>query len=174
MRFGCFWIFRNNSTLQKYENLSRWYGNRIYRTCLTVQNLREKLMVTMITMPFCRAWKTTSNDAISFHIGCTLKKITGAIVFTQDVQKWQTPYTISFKKIFFAFRKKDNKWTETCRISCSIILSEQKLDLGGWQIYDLIRRCPLIFIRCRDNLLRYFWFFWRHSFWWYIEFCRTK
>jgi hypothetical protein len=88
MSFGCFWIFRNNSTVQKYENLPRWYENRIYRTYFTLQNLREKLMVAMITMLFCRAWKTASTRAISFHIVCTIKKITGTIVITPDVQKW--------------------------------------------------------------------------------------
>jgi hypothetical protein len=32
-------------------------------------------MVNMITMSFCREWKTTSIYTISFHIGFTIEKI---------------------------------------------------------------------------------------------------
>ncbi len=48
----------------------------------------------------------------------------------------------SLQKIFFAFSKKQNKSAEICRISSSIVLNYWDWDPGGWQIFDLIRRCP--------------------------------
>ncbi len=115
----------------------------LHHTRLTLHNVREKLTVTMITMSFCRAWKTASIYAISFHIGCTIEKITGTIIIIRNVQKWYPLRLFGPQKFFFAGCKRKTKYTAMYRISCSIFLSDPKWYLREWQIYDLIRRYPL-------------------------------
>jgi hypothetical protein len=90
-------------------------------------------------MSFSRVWETALIYAISFHIGLTIEKITGVIVITKS----DRPLRLFGSRIFFTRCKRKTKYTEIRRISCSIFLSWRKWDLRGWQIYDLIQRCPL-------------------------------
>jgi hypothetical protein len=123
-----------------------WYESSTYHTPCDSHNLRKKPWINMIIISFCRASKTSSICDISFHIGSTEEKkyeCHGCYLIYSKVIDFFNSF--SLRKNFFAFSKKQNKSTEIYRNSSSIILNYWDRDPGGWQIFDLIRRCPFSF-----------------------------